>query len=323
MTGKETAVKAFFLRHKKLHIWLLAELCLLAAFFLTRGRRAWMNALAGRVTTPLRRALGALCSRVRFSVAEALCVLLVIFVLVYVIAAVIAVIRGKGRRGRRLYGAVLGAACVALTIYGGFCFLWGVDYYTDSFQDRSGIRAEAVSAEDLGSVTAYFAARLSDTADSLSFSTPLSASWATKGDSIYRALLYYNKVDAGAQPITISRVPVLQIQTTTRPDTLKTDPVAFESIWMSSNRKYLNLSLSIKTGKSDGQLVAQSIGLFRKETTAGHALYLQLNHNQNGVPEYYSSHVYLSIPMSRISAGTILHLILNSYDGIIEREVTL
>jgi len=164
MTGKETAVKAFFLRHKKLHIWLLAELCLLAAFFLTRGRRAWMNALAGRVTTPLRRALGALCSRVRFSVAEALCVLLVIFVLVYVIAAVIAVIRGKGRRGRRLYGAVLGAACVALTIYGGFCFLWGVDYYTDSFQQRSGIYAQDVAADDLYRVTAYFAEQLNASA---------------------------------------------------------------------------------------------------------------------------------------------------------------
>lgn len=222
--------------------------------------------------------------------------------------------RIRRRQGPQL--RILSALAVALLF-----MACTTDNYDTGDGKYSYLRADFVEAHS--SEAGFIDYALSDTADSLSFSTPLSASWATKGDSIYRALLYYNKVDAGAQPITISRVPVLQIQTTTRPDTLKTDPVAFESIWMSSNRKYLNLSLSIKTGKSDGQLVAQSIGLFRKETTAGHALYLQLTHNQNGVPEYYSSHVYLSIPMSRISAGTTLHLILNSYDGIIEREVTL
>ena len=195
---------------------------------------------------------------------------------------------------------------------------------TDNYDTGDGkysyLRADFVEAHS--SEAGFIDYALSDTADSLSFSTPLSASWATKGDSIYRALLYYNKVDTGALPITISRVPILQIRTTTRPDTLKTDPVTFESIWMSSNRKYLNLSLSVKTGKSDGQTATQSIGLFRKEATAGHTLYLQLTHNQNGVPEYYSSHVYLSIPMNNISTGTTIHLVLNSYNGIVEREVT-
>ena len=45
--------------------------------------------------------------------------------------------------------------------------MWGVNYWTDSFQDRSGITAQPVAAEDLKNVTAYFAERLSETADTV------------------------------------------------------------------------------------------------------------------------------------------------------------
>lgn len=154
----------FWKRHRKLHIWLVADLLLLAAFFLTRGQRAWMNALAAHVTGPLRRRIGDLCYRTNLSVMEVLCGILAVFAAAYVIGSIAAIARAKGSRLRRVYSAVLGAVCVALTIYAGFCFLWGVNYYTDSFQDKSGICAEKVAKDDLYRVTAYFAKRLSDTA---------------------------------------------------------------------------------------------------------------------------------------------------------------
>lgn len=157
----------FLRRHRKLHLWLGTELALLAAFVLVRGQRAWMNALARNVTTPLRRAVGRLCDRVDFSVMEALCILLAALAVFYVCWSLLAVLRARGRRLRRLYSAALGAVCIALTVYVGFCFLWGVDYYTDSFQDRSGIRAEDVSADELYRVTRYFADRLTETADTV------------------------------------------------------------------------------------------------------------------------------------------------------------
>jgi hypothetical protein len=160
-------LRAFWKRHQKLHLWLAADLALLAAFFAARGRRTWMNAVADHVTTPLRRAIGDLCYRVEFSVMEVLCAALALFIVIYLIWSVVAVVRAKGRRVRRAYSAVLGAVCVALTIYAGFCFLWGVNYYTDSFQDKSGIRASDVSVEDLDRVTSYFAARLNATADTV------------------------------------------------------------------------------------------------------------------------------------------------------------
>ena len=78
-------MKAFFKAHRKLHIWLLADLCLLAAFWLCRGSRPVMTALSG-VATAVGRALGRVCYRVPFSVAEALCVLLVVFALGYLVA---------------------------------------------------------------------------------------------------------------------------------------------------------------------------------------------------------------------------------------------
>lgn len=157
-------MKAFFLRHRKLHVWLLADLCLLAAFWLCRNSRSVMTVLASGATE-VRRFLGTLCYQVPFSVAELLCVLLVVFAAAYLIWSVAAVIRCRFSRRGRAYGALLGALCIGLTIYVGFCYLWGVHYYTDSFQDRSSIYAQPVAQEDLAAVTAYFADRLTESAD--------------------------------------------------------------------------------------------------------------------------------------------------------------
>lgn len=225
-------MKAFFLRNRKLHIWLLADLGLLAAFWLCRSSRGVMTFLASGATS-VRRFLGALCYQVPFSVAELLCVLLVMLAVGYLIwngaaiarrgqkfrlsrfsllsagvtLTVISLICGSivmlgsvdmpvssrtrtefllalawpwglaalvwclaailldRERRARAYSALLGALGIGLTIYVGFCYLWGVHYYTDSFQDRSGIYAQPVAQEDLVAVTQYFADRLTESAD--------------------------------------------------------------------------------------------------------------------------------------------------------------
>lgn len=160
-------LKAFFRAHKKLHIWLLTDLALLALFLLIRHHRALMNALANRVTTPLRRAIGSLCYRTDVCVMEVLVCLLLLFSAAYLLWYLVLIVKGP-RRLHRLYGCFVGTVCIALTVYVGFCFLWGVDYYTDSFQDKSGIVAQPVSVDDLYQVTAYFAQQLQDTADQVS-----------------------------------------------------------------------------------------------------------------------------------------------------------
>ena len=44
--GSIRAMKTFFQKHQRLHIWLLTDLSLLAVFCLVRENRTWMNALA-------------------------------------------------------------------------------------------------------------------------------------------------------------------------------------------------------------------------------------------------------------------------------------
>ena len=208
-------MKQFFLHHKKLHIWLLADLCLLAAFALLRESRGAMNAFVGHVSTPVRRFIGRLCYRVDFSVAEVLCVLLVLAVIAYVIWSIAAVVRARGRRGRRAYTAALGAACGALTLGAVFCWFWGADYYTDSFQERSGIYAQPVAAEDLLRVTVYFAQQTALTADTVArdesgvFAVPredILADSPHAYDALEEQFPFLAFDDLGVKPIRFSRI---------------------------------------------------------------------------------------------------------------------
>ena len=157
----------FWKNHKKLHIWLGADLAVLGLYLALRHDRGLMNGFADRITTPLKEALGRLCALTSLSVMELLYVLAGAAALAYVVGSVIAVVKARGRRGQRAYGAVLLAADVCLTVYALFCLMWGVNYWTDSFQDHSGITAQPVAAEDLEAVTAYFAQQLAAAADSV------------------------------------------------------------------------------------------------------------------------------------------------------------
>ncbi|WP_300690534.1 DUF3810 domain-containing protein [uncultured Oscillibacter sp.] len=157
-------MRTYFHKYRNLHIWLLADCILLLAFFSLRGQRWLMNAVAEGFTGPLRRGLGRLCYLVPFSVMEVVEALAVLLGIGYAVWSVIAVARAGGRRRERAYGLGLGALCAVLSVWAGFCLLWGVNYWTDGFQDRSGIYAQPVALEDLRAVTKYFADRTSETA---------------------------------------------------------------------------------------------------------------------------------------------------------------
>lgn len=149
-------IKKFFLQYRKLHIWLFSVLGVLLALRLCR-EPGLDERPGGARHHPLRRELGELCYRVDFSVMEVIYVLAVLLGLGYLAWSIMAVLRARGRRGQRAYGAVLGAVCAFVTVYTLFFFLWGLSFWTDSFQDKSGIYAQPVAPEDLKSVTAYFA----------------------------------------------------------------------------------------------------------------------------------------------------------------------
>ena len=158
---------SFWKKCRKLHIWLAVDLAVLGLYLALRQNRQLMNSFADHVTTLLKAALGRLCALTSLSIMEILYALAAVGAVAYTVWSVIAVVKARGHRGRRVYSALLGAADGILTVYVLFCLMWGVNYWTDSFQDRSGITAQPVAAEDLKNVTAYFAERLSETADTV------------------------------------------------------------------------------------------------------------------------------------------------------------
>lgn len=208
-------MKKFFRKHKKLHIWLLADMALLLAFFLLRGQKSVMNAVADHFTGPLRRGLGRVCYLVPFSVMEVVEVLAVLLGAGYVIWSIRAVLRAKEGRRDRAYGAALGAVCILLSVWAGFCLLWGVNYWTDSFQDKTGIYAQPVALEDLRAVTAYFADRVSETAGDVRrdghglFAVPreeILANSVHAYDGLTEAFPFLAFDDPGVKPMAFSRL---------------------------------------------------------------------------------------------------------------------
>ena len=160
---------------------------------------------------------------------------------------------------------------------------------------------------------------VTDDGDELMLSAPFTAKWITKADTTYRCMLYYNKVDNKAEVISMGQVPCAAIKSLSElGKQLVTDPVKFESTWISKNGKYLNMSMYLKTGVTDDTTAVQSLAIV-SDTLITHTDNKQirnliLHHDQGNVPEYYSTQVYISIPTERIDADSV-RISINSYDG--------
>lgn len=152
-------MKSFLTHNKKLHFWLLANLILLAAFFALRNFRAAMDFYTLSLCDPFVSLLRKLTASVPFSVAELLCVLLVLDVFVFLVFAVVYLARVE-KKCAAVYSLALTLLCAALTVYTAFCWLWGVYYYTDRFYEQSGLSAEKISVDELYAVTERFAEKL-------------------------------------------------------------------------------------------------------------------------------------------------------------------
>ena len=158
-------MRAFFRRHRGLHVWLLSVCGVLALYFALRTVPGLMTRFSRGIIMPLERAVAAVCYRADFSVAELLYAIAAGVILLWMGAAVRRLITEKGRRGRIVYRFVLTAVCTVLTVYAGFSLLWGVNYYAESFQEQSGVYARESTPEELARVTEYFARQLAGCAD--------------------------------------------------------------------------------------------------------------------------------------------------------------
>ena len=146
---------------------------------------------------------------------------------------------------------------------------------------------------------------MTDEGETLPLSQPYTAKWITRSDTVYRCMLYYNKVrDSKGQTVA------------------ETDPVKFESAWMSKTGKYINLSFALKTGTTEDEEAIHSLRVVQDTILTNpdgtSTSYLRLYHDQGGVPDYYSTQVYASLITSEILADSAC-ISINTYKGIITK----
>ena len=168
---------------------------------------------------------------------------------------------------------------------------------------------------------------MTDDGDLLPLAEPYSAKWIAKADTFYRCMLYYNKVEDHhgstiADVISMWQVSCPRVMPLNEFDKeIKTDPVKFESMWVSRSGKYLNMSLMLKTGSTDDSTAVHQLAVVC-DTVISKSMFLRLHHDQGGVPEYYSTSAYISIPTSQLPADTIT-ITLNTYDGLVQKQFVL
>ncbi len=152
-----------------------------------------------------------------------------------------------------------------------------------------------------------------------SFSEPKDISGA-RPDTTYRALVYYYETEQSSYVdlYGFTLVTVRAPQDEEKFDEIKTDPVGLQSIWLSDNNSYINMTLTVMTGVS-GEAVedTQTLDIVRStDEEHGGITKLTLYHDQNDVPEYYSTTVYLSIPIEGyFEVGEPINLVVNTYSS--------
>ena len=165
---------------------------------------------------------------------------------------------------------------------------------------------------------------ITDDGDEFTLTIPYTAKWVTTADTTYRCMLYYNKIGDKAEVLSMGQVPCVGVTPLSKFDRrLVTDPVKFESTWMSKSGRYLNLSLLLKTGITDDSTAVQSLAIVSDTVITQpdnkRIRHLILHHDQANVPEYYSTQVYISIPTQRIDADSV-RISISSYSGEVEAK---
>ena len=153
---KKRNFKALYRLCPAAHWVALASGLLILLHLVTRRDRQLMVWLAENLVRPVHGFLARLCSHADFSVAELLICLTVIGTLVYIIFEIVRLIR-LPEKLKRVYIIFINLLALLLLVYAGFCLLWGVYYYGDDFQAKSGLESGEISVEQLTVVTAYFA----------------------------------------------------------------------------------------------------------------------------------------------------------------------
>ena len=199
------------------------------------------------------------------------------------------------------------------------------DYYDKGTGPYSLMQAELVEA--YAATPQQLSRVVSDRGEQLALVPPIGAKWATKTDTAYRALLYYNKVEGGAEPVSCSQVAtavILPLDSFKKG--VRQDPVRFESAWVSKSGRYLNTSLYLLTGeaptKNDYHLMAIADDSITVNADSTRTQRLRLYHHRGNMPEHYSQRTLISIPLHNVRADSIAFTV-QTYDGPVTKKVNI
>ena len=168
---------------------------------------------------------------------------------------------------------------------------------------------------------------LTDDDERLPLTAAYSAKWIEQPDTLYRAVLYYNYKDQQAEALNLARVSTVSVKPQSQfKDGIKTDPLGLESVWLSNNKRYLNLSVIVKTGAVTEEAEIQTLGMVGDTIMVGadslRTYQLRLYHSQGDVPQYYSQRLYFSVPLRGLQVDS-LQLSVNTYDGVVTKGFRL
>ena len=157
-------MKAFLKRHWRVHLWLLGVLAIFCVYWYGLSSKQAANAVSA-VTQGLKDGYAKLWYLFPFSVVEWFYVAFILGVMAWLAVLFHRLRTRKEGRLDTAYGGFLGLACLFLTVYGFACAAWGVNYYADGFQEKSGLYAQPVTVSELERVALYFTGKLEETAD--------------------------------------------------------------------------------------------------------------------------------------------------------------
>lgn len=158
-------MKNFLKRHRVIHLWMLALVALFSFYRWAISGHGSANAVTA-VTQVIKDGYANLWYLIPFSVVEWLYVAFILLVLFWLVA-VICRLRTSSEKVHTAYGGFLSLACLCLSVWSFYCIFWGVNYYADGFQEKSGIYAEKVSVDELERVARFFAGELAACSDDI------------------------------------------------------------------------------------------------------------------------------------------------------------
>lgn len=175
------------------------------------------------------------------------------------------------------------------------------------------LRADFCMAHITGAKTVDYI--VTDAGDSVRLSRLATASWLPAKDTLCRALAYYDK--SSQEIFSLSQVLVAQPLAKMSLDSVATDPLTIESAWKGGG--FLNIGIAVKSGSSDEMDARQAIGIMADSVYADgdtiRTVRLRLLHAQNGVPEYYTTKTYISMPIPAAWKHAILTVCAKGYSG--------